>query len=378
MSSEICTADICCDTTESNRIKILKVLKSSDIKCTKLIAITTKDNNTLFRVHVEEGFTKLFSTNITDLLSDVGQFIEPRQNISGRTIVVKSVDQHLLSNYTTKELIDDIQAQHENIKVSNMLKFPNGKAFKIQLEDVSMANRLLQTGMFLKDIYIPPTVLSIEKSNLNKFCYRCYSRDHLIHLCRKPQTYKICSTCSTIGHRYNECRNPTKCCITCNGSHHTLSNACKQANNINKPSQAATYSTKISANPPSHPINDPSQTPTPGITREDSFRGFMCLLYATNLQPETPEKFELTLNTLLKANSLPTFHTANLHIPISMSVSNKQGSNNPCGPDHNPTKDAPTPSVEESPQPIIDTASKEEKNSSILIEENVRPSSLTN
>ena len=56
-------------------------------------------------------------------------------------------------------------------------------------------------------------------------CFKCYALES--HPTKNCQETKIlCSECGQEGHRWSECRNPTKMCLNCKGPHRTLAMAC--------------------------------------------------------------------------------------------------------------------------------------------------------
>lgn len=310
---------------------ILSVLHQSGIKCARL-----DSTNEGFRgfFHCEKDVDSLFSNEVLQKLVEIRcSPVKPNYLTSNRTVIATKIDKFIM-NHSEEEIQNDINCRNSGVlELTSVTKFPSGKTFKFVCKNVEMAARCLDKGFSAFNLCISPHCLAIEEQRQAKFCYRCYSLDgHFANNCSKPTTYKVCSLCAREGHAHKECSFTERKCLNCSGSHATTSKACKKVvEGINDrkissslvsslliPSAMSTSKTLGNKKENVKIHENPIQN---GLSRDEMFRGFMCLVYATNIDPNSSGTFSENLNKLLTANNLPTLETADLPPPKIIDLS---------------------------------------------------------
>ena len=323
----------CPDRNRTNWENILSVFSNHDIKCTSLIS-QNEGFKALFP-NIDEA-DKVFDETVLNQLDNLRCTpTKPYYLKSSRTIIVKNADMFLMDHCNT-EIMDNINASNMNdLKVTDVYKFPSGRTMKFECITACMARNVLENGFRCFNLVINSLNLSLEESIQAKFCYKCYAiNDHTSKHCPKPDSYKCCSTCSARTHTHKECKSNIKKCLNCNGEHLTMAKSCpiyKEAiANIKKTTM--TGKLPASSTSPTHSVNSSnkevnSQIPPQNnfLQRDDMFRGFMSLMYASSLENDMPNSFEENLKALLSANNLPAFSTANLPAPRFMNVAKNNG-----------------------------------------------------
>ena len=77
------------------------------------------------------------------------------------------------------------------------------------------------------NLSVSPHDLTLEEVSQVTYCFKCYAiDDHLVKACTKPQSYRVCSLCSSKQHTYKDCTSTDRKCINCNGAHATMSKSC--------------------------------------------------------------------------------------------------------------------------------------------------------
>ena len=330
--------DIICDVNDNTRSKILQVFRSRNIKCSRIYPNTS---TTGFKISIYDGLSEVYSKDFFHDYEELrdAQILLPQRQLTARSVVVKKFDQHVLS-YSDNDIISDINERETNIRVVQLSRFPSGKIFKLTFENELMVDRVLKTGIYILNVYIPAIAIEREKNAVRR-CYRCYDNTHQLSKCSKPVSYKICSICSSTDHTYKECQSSTRKCINCQGSHNALSLLCKFNQSTQKCSTENIESARDQLRPAhaniqqdansqqdgsnrtnSKPI--PINPPVPqhnGLLKEDAFRGYMSLIIATSLT-NSPAEFEKNLNILLEANNLPYFKTGGIDVSNIISTNN--------------------------------------------------------
>ena len=309
----------CPDKNKSAWQKILYVMKTFDIKCTKLTA--TEEGFKAILQH-ESDFDRLFSQDVISQLNDIRcTIVKPQFLKADRTVIVKNVDPFIME-HTDQEICDDLNASNDNLEVVSFVRFPSDKTFKIELASKQMTNLCLKTGIKAFNLYISSNYLALENSHQVTFCFRCYTiNNHISSACPKPSTYKVCSLCAKHDHTYKNCGSDERTCLNCEGNHPTMSKACsKYKEALRNKTDSFQLASKISSSAmpaiQEHLSKSRATTEAPvyqpshhSLSREDMFRGYMSLLLASRTEKDD---FQTNLSKLLSANNLPSFNTAGL------------------------------------------------------------------
>ena len=240
------------------------------------------------------------------------------------TIFLKNVDPFIM-DLTELELLTNLNEMNQGkLRALYVNKLPSGKTLKFECESSEMAAYALKNGFILAHLVINPRFLSLEVVRDVQFCYRCYAiENHKANNCPKPQDFVVCSNCSG-NHNYKNCRTNERKCINCSGNHSTMSKYCpKYKIAVSNKSQPTLSEIKSSGKTPS--TNNSSVPLNTGkthasyasiakntLSKDDMFRGYMCMLMASNLETSLPGSFNKNLNKLLSENGLPSFETAGL------------------------------------------------------------------
>ena len=161
------------------------------------------------------------------------EIITPIEFNSLKSIIVRHIDK-AITEYTREEMIAQIQAENDWIKVEDVVHIGNtGRLLKIRLKSVQMVTKALQNGMIVMHQWIPAR--NIEKEIYVKItpCYNCYAYNHKTADCNEEKTIK-CAYCSLEGHKQNQCNASQPKCINCGGRHRTLAAACQIRKDIIK------------------------------------------------------------------------------------------------------------------------------------------------
>ena len=158
-----------CIPDESKCQKILNILNDQKIKCSKIV-----HNPLGFKATIDAGIDTLFETLTLEKLQEYCTPREPLKLVSDRTIIIKSIAKSVL-NHPEDKIIEDFNQMYDNIKVNSLTKFPNGKTCKIVLENVGMTRTVLEAGLIIFNLFVPPKYLEIEEYHDVLYCYRCLS-----------------------------------------------------------------------------------------------------------------------------------------------------------------------------------------------------------
>ena len=136
-----------------------------------------------------------------------------------------------------------------------------------------------------------------------------------------------CLLCLSIDHTFKDCNSRDRECINCDGNHATMSKSypkLKEAIYVSVSAEAAQNA--ISENRYAfRPERSFSDSLRGSLSREDMFRGFMCLVMACNIESTYPGSFKENMSKILEANGLPSFCTVDL-VPCISCVSSKEAS----------------------------------------------------
>ena len=295
--------------------KILCILSENEVKCTRLIPI---NGGYLAILHSENDLDLILSRECKSSF-DRNNFrvMEPTRLTAKRTFILWNLD-NFIKNKNEDEICENVTNANNWLKIVRVIKFSGGKHLKLICEKFEMLNRVLLEGFKLFQLYISPRVLSQDKYGTSNICYRCYSVDgHISKDCQKSVGYLVCSECSSPNHNYKNCNSSFKKCLNCKQSHSTMSFKCpSRTSNIQKSKNSSYSSVLQRSNTGNTKLDEPS--------REDLFRGYMSLLYATKKNQTEPGTFEETLNELLRANDLPSFSTGTVQPLLDFSCTGYQ------------------------------------------------------
>ena len=291
-------------------LELTKLLSTSKVNCAKVMPI--KDGY-IVACNSDEDVEKLFSAETIQALETKSFHpIVPQTVKAKKTVIVKNIDSYLC-DFDCESLISSINEINSPwLKICSLFKFQSGKTFKMECETQQMARLCTERGFFILNLSIPPRMLSIDEYIKVDFCYKCYSiNEHFVQDCPKEHDYKVCSECTSVNHTYRDCASTSKKCINCSGNHSTMSQRCPKikqtkVKNVPKPSQVTVQKSIFNQSQSSPP------TKLQTLSRDDMFRGYMCIMYATKLNETNPNSFDENLSQLLLANNLPSFSTGGL------------------------------------------------------------------
>lgn len=221
-----------------------------------------------------------------------------------RTVVFKKCDHSILEN-SESDILENVKLSMKQgswMTINKVTKFHNSKTcFKIEFGDNKAADRVIKEGIYLFHFHVPHYNCEREIFHDIKTCFRCYKlEDHHISKCDKPASYVICSECSQLGHKYNECPNKDKPkCINCNGSHGTTSMKCPERKSIikSKINQSKKTYSQVAKTPA------PNQSTIPSHPQSFNLMSILVSAHMHNLG--SPGEFNDFANKMLKENGQP-------------------------------------------------------------------------
>ena len=311
----------CTDIKNNTKTEILNVFENFYIKCSKL---SNNNQNELFALlHCDSDADKIFDARCTKALRAIDCVpIMPAKIKTLRSILIKRVEKEIY-DCDVEDIHRDLRQSNANFEIVDIFKFPNARIIKITLLNQEMANNCLQLGIKLFKRHLSPSDMQKEEVIDIKICYRCYELDsHLAHECSKPDTYKICSTCSSENHTYVNCTSDSKMCINCQQPHSTMSFSCSKRKAIVK-NQRSNSSTGTSQNYAEavkvRPISGHVPAPTGNLdytSIQDSIvKSVMCMIVASVKERESPGCFHGVMETLQNTNNVPHFNLGDIRLP---------------------------------------------------------------
>ena len=279
-------------------------------------------------MNTPSDLSKLISSGIRERLASQGfEVVIPYGVLCKKTVIVWNIDPEIFKA-DIQLLINEITKCNPGLEITELSKFNNARNIKFVCKETHMADRCLSNGIRLLHMSYPPRMLSAQKPKPTaarqvKFCYRCYSiNTHSAKNCDKSQDYIICSICSSKEHTWRNCNSTSKRCINCTGDHNTISSHCPKVKRANGEHNSRSDN-KASSNVQhtSHPAQTYASTLRKSTsvstrndqcTQEESFKGFMSLLYASHHNKAVPGTFHQILSYLLNINKLPSFELGNV------------------------------------------------------------------
>ena len=190
-----------------------------------------------YKVHLsEQGYVILAHDEYLEKLTNTAskacfaqhdlEIIDPPELNAKRTLVVTQADKHIMAK-SAEDLKAEIQRTKPNLKITEVVHLPKAKSvFKVKMESSLMVRRCLEDGLLIFGQSFPTTALSQDVFISLPQCMKCYSYDHVKKNCPQPDSYTICSNCSSTSHTYRNCASALKKCISCEGDHPTLAARC--------------------------------------------------------------------------------------------------------------------------------------------------------
>ena len=288
---------------KDDKKNLLSVLSNLHIEASKVT--TTKNSDLLVCCNSSSDVDKLFSEESKQMLQTKNcQAIIPPAQKAKRTIILKNCDDCIYDN-TVEEIKNEMSRKNE-VKVVDIYKFPNKKIIKITLETLEMVNKVLEHGLRLFYVSLPPHSIEVDCFIDLIMCFKCYEIDnHFTSSCPKDPDYKICSICSSKKHTFQNCDNPNnKQCINCNEPHSTLAFSCqkrkekiKEKRTLEK-NKSFSSAVKNNLNTSQHTCQ---QTDIQTIVQYFHF-----YMTARDSSDKTTASIESQLNKILQENSLQT------------------------------------------------------------------------
>ena len=95
------------------------------------------------------------------------------------------------------EIHRDLIPSNAKFEIVDIFKFTNVRIIKLTFLNQEMAKSCIQLRIKLFKQHLSPSDMQRKEVIDITICYRCYELDsYSAHECSKPDTYKICSTCS--------------------------------------------------------------------------------------------------------------------------------------------------------------------------------------
>ena len=175
----------------------------------------------------ENTLDLLFSQTIRDnFLARGYELIEPPEINALKSVIIRNIDKQQVENYDKDELIIDIEAANEGLRVLDLVILPTKtKMIKIKFENQNMALWTIENGLKIVDQFLPPASIEREVYIRISPCYNCYAYDHYTKNCPK-QKLTLCAKCAGNNHRNDSCNSTSIKCINCGEQHHTLAAKC--------------------------------------------------------------------------------------------------------------------------------------------------------
>ena len=339
------------DKSPENWLLLTEILKNVGCKYSRLQIIR---EGFLVFLNTNEDVSRITANEVVINLCNNGFIVVvPQHIISKKTVIIWNVDKSIFQK-EENELVLEINRCNQWLKVTKVSKFTNGFHIKIECNEVRMANLCIDNGVLMYSFSYPPRSISIQRhktseSNIKKFCLRCYAfNDHLTANCTKPRDYTICSECSSTNHNWRNCSSSAKMCINCHGDHRTMSYQCPKVKLIQQQQSEMVKSASSYAPTPVNHRSAPvpvAHTPKTSfadvvkqsiqdyhLTKDDAFKGFMSIMYASHVCAGSAENFQSALDHLLQKNKLPSFSIGDCPplspIGISTTTSNPHSESN--------------------------------------------------
>ena len=332
-----------------NRDDVLSILKKFVIRCSRVNKVGA--NILLLYCNDSSDVDKLFSPECTKELKQLKcELIVPPDLKAKKSIIVKQVD-----SYVYDQNIDairyELEKENDWLSVNEIFKFPKSRNIKLTFANQNMVTLALSRGLLMFHLSITPSFIVRDEYVNVLICYKCYKwNDHLTESCSKPSTFKICSLCSSEDHTFKDCKVDTKKCINCSGCHSTISVSCPSRKNIvklillNRKSNSSIQPQPAPIPTVTQPDDINSRTHSPpwhdfdGVIQDGILRSAMCIIVSSLGCNGNRVDYENSLNSLLKANNLPSFNMGDNPPPIiNLKHISNESVPTPCSSPREPT-----------------------------------------
>lgn len=291
------------DKSPVNRKNLLAICESNSIR---VRSVSLSADGFILKCDSSSSADRLFDESVIVSLASLNfEPVMPHSLKANRSIIIKAVDDEVYSNELS-DIEDEIIRCNPWIKLKEVLKFPNSQTIKLVFSTLEIADKCLLDGLFLFHLYISPSFIIRDSFHFIGTCYRCYAMDdHKAANCKKADTWKICSICSSCEHVWKDCKADFQKCINCGGDHSTLSMQCpkrkqilkeKRASSKSKPSYASVASAR------GHALADVGSIDLSATLS----RSYSCIMLALLKNEAQPGSFQGNLDKLFSANGLPT------------------------------------------------------------------------
>lgn len=180
---------------DSRRIQVWKLITETQCQAYKV----QKAGNGFAVIAGDDMVEKLTQpTPKARFMADGFEIFDPPELNAKRTLVVTQADAHVLGQ-SAEDIKKELERTKQGVKVVEVIKLPNAKTvFKVKLENSAMVKRCTNEGILLFSQSFPQRNLSSDVFVSLDQCMRCYDYTHVKKNCPKPDTYKICSNCSSL------------------------------------------------------------------------------------------------------------------------------------------------------------------------------------
>ena len=219
----------------SSNIKVLVKYNQPNERSAKLLLdiYSQQGIRIINRNIVENGFIFIFDNireaekifnddNMTAVSLNNFVPVLPKEIVCERTLFIK-LNKVLLSN-STEDLKQELENNHEGIKIAEATKITNSNYLKITVDSIATADRLLKEGVKIFNLYTPGSYINKQRFIEVIECTNCFMyNDHQAKFCPEPKSVR-CTNCKGHGHRYRSCtiNRDQISCFHCNENHYTL------------------------------------------------------------------------------------------------------------------------------------------------------------
>ena len=300
------------ETAESliqTRIKLWSALGLHKINPWKI----NNGKDCFYAVLNEDGWEKMMRKEVKDELQKINlEIITPPEYRASRTILARNIDKQI-DVCSEEEIKISLKEENPWMTIENINVFKTGpvRCIKIVLENNQQVQRAMTNGILIKSQSIPSN--NIEKEiycNIDT-CYNCYSYEHKTRDCDK-EVMIICTNCSQVGHKYNNCKEPPQC-INCKQAHKTLAAKCPIRKELikekvkkikdNEKKKTSTYAdaTKKQSETSTGQLDLTSKLKIP----ENAITTILSAIVISNMEEATqPGSFQKTMDSMYALNGL--------------------------------------------------------------------------
>ena len=228
----------------------------------------------------------------------------PQEYSALKTLMVKGVGWGVYHK-SVDDIRTHIESVYPNWKIERIVKIPNNETLmKIVCKSPSVADQIAENGITIFSQRFDGRSLEREVYINVTPCMRCYKYDHFTKKCKAPESYKICSECAGMDHRFGECQSQHKKCINCGQNHRTLAYKCPKRKEVvkQKIKEKKEKAQKI-------PESDLRRA-VEGQVREDLPDNYLAVVASAMVladirEKECPGVYQYIVEEMYRANGLP-------------------------------------------------------------------------